>query len=223
MKNLLNLYTEELREKPIPYGFPWLVAALVSVALLMLAYGAYTHQKLAAMAEENRILQGRQQALNESIAALEAKIATEEQRAAIEREIGALHHEIQGRERVLAELVGQIERPTEGFSPILRGLASASGHGVWLQNIHLVASATAQPLAEVRLIGRMHQGDRLPHYLDALAQAEPLRGLRFNSLQAFRAEGRRATNGSNAQAGDETITFMLSTRVDDQLQEGEPR
>lgn len=223
MKNLLNLYTDELRERPIPYGFSWLVGAVASMALLMLAQGAYTQHRLAGMDADNRALQERQQLLNTSIATLEAKIATQDQLDMIERESAALHQDIQGRERVLAELMALVERSAEGFSRSLHGLASASGQGVWLTDIHLAAAGSGQPLAEVRLTGRMHQGDRLPHYIDALARAEALRGLRFNSMQALRADPATGPDAQRAPAKDNAIIFMISTRADDLLQEGKPQ
>lgn len=223
MKNLLNLYTDELRDKPIPYGFPWLVGAVAAMALLLLAQGGYTQHRLAGMDADHRALQERQQGLKASIAALEAKIATQDQLDAIERESATLHQDIQGRERVLAELKAQIERPAEGFSRSLHGLASASGQGVWLTDIHLTTAGSGEPLAEVRLTGRLHQGERLPHYLDALARAEALRGLRFNSMQALRADPATGPGTQNTPAKDDAIIFMLSTRADDLLQEGKPQ
>lgn len=217
MKNLLNLYTDELREKPIPYGFPWLVGAVASMIVLLLGQGAYTQHRLNGVDAENRNLQARQQALQVSISALEARIASQDQMEAIERESASLHQDIQGRERVLSELMSLVERPAEGFSRSLHGLASASGQGIWLTDIHLATSGTGRALSEVRLTGRMHRGDQLPRYIDALACAEALRGLRFNSMQALRADPATAPDAQRASAKDDAITFMISTRADDLL------
>lgn len=222
MKTLLNLYTEELREKPIPYGFPWLLTALALVSLGMLAYGVFTEYRLTAMSAEHQALQERQQALKDSIAALEAKLASKEVFERIEQETAALTQDIQARERMLSELNGLLERSGEGFSHTLRGLAAASGQGVWLTDIHLVSGSAQQRLAEVRLIGRLHQGQHLPAYLDALARSEALRGLRFDSVQVQRGEqpsqAARTPAQQEAVATAETLTFMLSTRPDDSLQ-----
>ncbi|MEW5972918.1 MAG: hypothetical protein AB1713_04065 [Pseudomonadota bacterium] len=212
MKNLLNLYTDELRERPLPYGLPWLVAAVLATAGLMLGYGLWTQQRLAGMEEEQQRLQVRQQALNGSIAALEGQLVKQDRLEAMEQEMARLQQANAQRELLLAELQWQMKHPTEGFSRQLRGLAAAHGHGVWLTGIQLTPLSVKQegrsPSMEVRLFGRMHQGQQLPRYMDALAETEAFRGLRFKSIQALRPDGE-----------DDTIAFLISTRVDDPLEQ----
>ncbi|MGC8854355.1 MAG: hypothetical protein ACP5OY_05515 [Halothiobacillaceae bacterium] len=213
MKLLLNLYTDELRERPIPYGFSWLVMALLGTAALMLAYGEWTQQRLLALEGEHRQLQERQQSLDASIKALEAQVTKPEQQS-LELELAQLHRATAQREALLAELEGQIKQPSKGFSQQLRGLSMAHGQGVWLTRIELTSIPgpadfkphdAPSPSMEVRLSGRMHQGEQLPRYMDALAATEAFRGLRFNSMQAMRIED-----------DDTTLAFLLSTRANDQ-------
>lgn len=213
MKNLLNLYTEELRERPVPYGFPWLVSALVVTLGLMMIYGLWTEQRLAGLSTEQHQLSARQEALQSSIAALEGQLVNKDRLEAMEREMAHLREANAQREILLAELQWQVKHPTEGFSRQLRGLAAAHGQGVWLTRIQLTNVAGGQdaspPSTEVRLFGRMHQGQQLPRYMDALAEVEAFRGLHFNSMQVLRLEG-----------DDKTIAFLISTRADDQLEAG---
>ena len=219
MKNLLNLYTEELRERPVPYGFNLLLGAALAVAVLMLLLGLATQHRLGGLDTEHQAQQVRQQALNSSIAALESQQAKQDQLESMRREMALLQQDIQGRERALIELKGYIQRPAEGFSRVLHGLAEASGHGVWLTHIHLAAAPAEPGLADVRLIGKMRQAEQLPHYLDALAATEALSGQGFNSMQARRPEA-SAGGGQVAVVEDDVITFMISSRADDETLQG---
>ncbi|MDM7322533.1 MAG: hypothetical protein P3W87_004450 [Gammaproteobacteria bacterium] len=211
MKNLLNLYTDELRERPVPYGFPWLLAALLATSALMLGYGLWTQQRLAGMEEEQQQLNERQQALNSSIVALEGQLVKDDQLQVLERDIARLQQANTQRETLLMKLQQQIQQPVKGFSPQLRGLSAAHGQGVWLTHIQLTflpekqGDPSSLPM-NVRLSGRMHQGQQLPRYMDALAEVEAFRGLRFNSMQVLRRTSE-----------DKTIAFLISTRMDDQL------
>ena len=221
MKNLLNLYTEELRERPIPYGFNLLLGAALAVVVLMLLLGLATQHRLSGLDVEHRSQQARQQALNSTIAALEAQQAKQDQLESMRHEMALLQQDIHGRERALIELKGYIQQPAEGFSRVLHGLAEASGHGVWLTHIHL-ATASAEPgLADVRLIGKMRQAEQLPQYLDALAATEALAGQGFNSMQARRPEA--GSSGGQAAAEGDVITFMISSRADDETLQGAGR
>ncbi|MFZ5466920.1 MAG: hypothetical protein ACOZAI_06620 [Pseudomonadota bacterium] len=241
MKYLLNLYTDELRERPLPYGLPLLVATLLATAGLLLGYGLWTQHRLNGMEENQRQLQAKQETLKVSIASLEGQLVKQDQLDAVERGLARLRQGNAQREMLLAEMQGQVEHPFGGFSRPLHGLAAAHGQGVWLTRIQLTAELARRDLegrtpqglrpgmAEgserrdqqrrqderplsmgVRLSGRMHQGQQLPRYMDALAEADAFRGLRFNSMQALRLDG-----------DDKTIAFLISTRADDPLEQEE--
>ncbi|MEW6765920.1 MAG: hypothetical protein AB1344_09065 [Pseudomonadota bacterium] len=212
MKSLLNLYTEELRERPVPYGFYTLLGAMLLTLVVMVVLGLLDQHRLSKLEQQHQFLQSREMMLNQSVKALEAQMTGEEQLAAMEREAARLLQEIDARERGLAELKGMIEQRSAGFSPMLHGLAEASGQGVWLTRIQLdkVGAPTSEPA--VRLDGRLREGERLPAYLDALARSDALRGLNFNSMQVQRPEG--------SQADHDAIRFLLSTRMGDALEEG---
>lgn len=229
MKNLLNLYTEELRDKPLPYGFSWLAGSIAAVTVLLVVQAVYIHSRLAVLEAEHQTLDERKHFLNSSIKFLEEKIATEDQRQRFEQEMASLLADIHGRERVLAEMNALLDHPMKGFSSYLQALAAASGHGVWLTNIHLQSASTGQDLDDIRLIGRMHQGDKLPRYIDALSRTEALQGLRFNSVHALRVApesgGNVGSHNPMAQGRivlDEPIIFLLSTRPNDALGEVKP-
>ncbi|MEW6445653.1 MAG: hypothetical protein ACOZAQ_00580 [Pseudomonadota bacterium] len=214
MKNLLNLYVEELRERPVSYGFPMLLGAMLAVALSMLALGALTQQRVQTLTQQQQSQQARVQVLMQSLAALESQMAGQEQRQALERDMARVARDIAARERALVELKGMVDQPSPGFSGILRGLSYASGHGVWLTRIHLDKDDPRAVLPEMRLEGQLQHGERLPIYIDALARADALRGLNFNSMQA-----QRAGEGANSPS----IRFVLGTRSDDALEPLEAR
>jgi len=210
LKNLINLYTDELRERPVPYGFRWLVAALLVTAGLLLVYGLWTQQRLDKMLDEQQRLQARQQTLNASIAALEGQIVKKDRLEAMERELARLRLANTQREMLITELQGRVQQPAQGFARSLRGLASAHAHGVWLTHIQLIYALEKDgktPSMDIRLTGRMQQGQQLPRYMDALAEVDVFQGLRFNSMQAARLD----ENGR-------TIAFLISTRPNDQLE-----
>ncbi len=215
MKTQIDLYTEELRERPIPYNFSMLLAVLLVTALLMLGYGLWNEQRLTALERQAKGLEAQQKALQTTITALEAELAKQDKRQALEQELARLRQANAQRERLLDVLEGHMQRPRQGFSPILRALSAAHGQGVWLTRIQLAFVTQGEGLAtagddvpplEVRLIGRMQRGEELPRYMDALARTQAFQGLRFRSMQAMRLE----------EEG-ELIAFLISTRADDQL------
>lgn len=220
MKNLLNLYTEELRERPVPYGFPFLIGAFLATIAVTLGLGLWTEHKLSAMEAEQQRLAEQQQALNGSIASLEAQRPKQERIEAMERENARLTQAIAQRERLLAVLGGYVGQPVIGFSTALRGLAAAHGQGVWLTHIHLARpmsgwgeKARVDASIEVALSGRMHKGQQLASYLDALAATEVFGELHFNSMQAqLEEKGKENATGSAPVAGEnKIISFTLST------------
>lgn len=218
MKNLLNLYTEELRERPIPYGFSVLISAFLAAIALVLVLGAWTEQRLTGMEDEQRHLVEEQQALNQSIAALEAQRPKKEHIEAIERENARLTEAIAQRERLLKMLGGYVVQPSLGFSSALRGLSAAHRQGMWLTHIHLARpimaledKGKASVPIEVVLRGRMYKGQQLAGYLDALAATEVFGGLHFNTMQAQLDEKEKKDTGGVYSLEGKSISFVLST------------
>lgn len=219
MKKFINLYTDDLREKPVPYGFSMLVTVLLISIASMLAYGFWNQQQLAKKEKDLRQIQAREQALQETVTSLEGQLVKKDQIEAMEQALNLLRQGNAQRERLLIELRGKMNDPFRGFSPSLHALSSAYGQGVWLTRIQLIHPSITQALGqketatplEVRLSGRMHQGKYLPRYMDALAMTEGFSGLHFNSIHLLRSED------------EKIITFLISTRAEDVMEQGEGR
>lgn len=111
------------------------------------------------------------------------------------------------------------KRNAAGFSPLLKGLGSASRNDAWLTHIHLLGPRADAVPERVQLYGSLLDAKAFASYLDALAQTDAFRGVQFASVivgnpadTAQAAQGAQAAPAA-ADAPAQALTFELDTQV----------
>lgn len=180
-KQRINLY-QPIEQKRVPFGFNTLAAMLlVGVVGLVGAYAYMAweiqHVNQQASALETELLSRQQQ-----LAKLQTALPSTEPDPYLRAEVDKLHT-AHGRIReVIHQLAKRQVLTEQGFSDVLRGLASHPVDGLWLEQLRVINAGE-----QLYLKGRVTEAARVPQLLQKLRSEPVFAGRAFHAVQIRRS------------------------------------
>lgn len=222
MKLLLNLY-DEIRPRHVRYNLTQLAMLVAALLLGLAAWGIYASWTVARLAAERVALESEQQALVPQIETLQAELASDDRVAIARTRVSRLTLELQGRERMQALIADLSAQNVAGFSPLLKGLGSASRDDAWLTHIRVLGPRVNATPERVQLRGSLLNSSAFASYLDALAHTEAFRGVQFATVIVGNpADAAPAAQAADPAADPATPTQALTFELDTQVAEKAP-
>lgn len=182
----VNLYTEELR--PSKERLQAKSAALaLALALLVVVVAGGVARYQAVQAEQNLAIQEqRNEQLLATVERLSAAVAEQQPDAALEAELETIRQTVARREYLLDRVTSLVSDDSDGFSPLLEGLARRVPDGLWLTGIRM------QPASGVLVLeGQTEAGSLVPVFLDQLGNEPAFSGMAFGAFRLLREEDSR--------------------------------
>ncbi len=196
MKQNINLYQPELREKKVVFSAASML--LFTGLFLVLFTAIYAYQLFRIKPYEKQIA-----ALDNELLQLQQQVTTLESGQAkgrsklLENEIERITGEIAKRERIVDTLASRSFGNDSGFSDYLESFARGHVEGTWLTQVKIKAGG-----ALLGLTGKTLASELVPLYIQNLSNEAVLKGAAFNVLEIARVEGKE---------GDSEINFLIST------------
>lgn len=197
MKQQVNLYLPELREKKVV--FSTLTMLQFTGLFLILFSGLYVFQlyKIKPFEQQLETLSTELQQLQQQVEAMESAQKKDAKTKLLDNEIAKLSSQLEQKE-LIAELLGSRSFGNEaGFSAYLESFARGHVQGTWLTGVDIKAGGSL-----LGLEGKTLSSELVPMYLQRLAEEESLQGSAFNVLEIARKE---------QKDGDTEINFLIST------------
>lgn len=181
MRQQINLYQESLidRKPPLHGG---LCAAIVGACVVLILASAFYLSWLEGQRKEQLVaLEQSRTQLEADLQALKLQFPPRQKNPEVERELNRLQAELAGRQTLLTYFDQLAPGRTDGFSPVVEGLARYPYPGVWLTGIWLDRDEQ-----RVRLAGSATRAELVPAFLKHLGVKKVLAGQTFARLTLSR-------------------------------------
>ena len=178
MRQEINFYQAQFRERAVQYSSVLLLqvcACVFATMLLLWAYGSY---RVTGVTAELEIIAQQEAAAVQRLASLRTTIADVIGETSWADRLEAADQELAEKEASLRLISGTELGDADGFARHLRSLARQSTSGLWLTNIALSARGD-----RIWLQGEALRADLVPTYLQDLADEVPFENQRFHRLE----------------------------------------
>jgi len=184
MRQQINLYREELIDRPEPFQSRQSLLLLLIAFCCLVLLGIFSYWQTSSVQAQVTLLKQQQQQLETHISDLEKKYPAPQKSASLEKKIIQRERELQGQRRAIDYFLKQDRqgRNMEILSS-LEGLARYPLTGVWLRRVSLL-----QRGGEVKLAGSSLSPEKIPEYLQLLGEKNIFGGQVFARLKLNRLE-----------------------------------
>lgn len=187
MKQQINLFSPTLLGSTDRFSSTRLLAVLCAGVLLLTLYGTWQQWRWHSGQSQLSTLQHAVEQLQTEVAQRSGELAERQDTAALEQRLARLEEEYRAKQHLLAQVTGRDIGNLDGFSEQLAGLGRHPPEDLWLRAIHLAKGGN-----EMLLEGSTLDGERVPRYLQALADEPWFAGTLFSTLALQRSESEPA-------------------------------
>ena len=181
MRQQINLFQNELIDKPEPFQSRQVGMILAAVVIFLGLVGIYSYWQANSMQLEVVDLRQQQQLVSARVVTLEKQYPKREPSVLLQEKIKRLEQELQGQRKALDYFSKQDQKSNETMLASLEGLARYPQQGIWLRQISLLRSGQ-----QVRLKGSALKPEQVPEYLHLLGEKNIFGGQVFARLKLSR-------------------------------------
>ncbi|MEA3545500.1 MAG: hypothetical protein U9R69_09825 [Thermodesulfobacteriota bacterium] len=198
MRQQINLYRDELIDRPEPFQSrqTGLILAMVVVGLVLV--GCFSYWQTRSLTAQVVELRQQQQVASGRVAELEKQFPKLEKSVLLQKKIHRLEEELQGKRDALDYFSRQDKQSNGVILESLENLARYRQPGIWLQRITIL-----QRGQEVQLFGSALKPEQIPEYLQLLGEKNVFGGQVFARLKLDRLKEK-----------DDQINFRLDSVQD---------
>lgn len=182
MSQQINLFQPILRRERVLFSAMAMVQSVAVVAVVLVAFTVYIQWRVAAQGDELAALSAQRDQLTQQLADASRRLPPGQEDPALAAKVSERQRELQAKRAFLREFSGREMGNTEGFSPIMAGLARQRSPDLWLEGFHLTGAGG------VTLQGQVLEAAALPAWLQQLSNEPVFVGLEFQTLLMERDE-----------------------------------
>lgn len=200
----INLYQPILRQSPKVFSARTMtqIVGVVIVALLALyAWGLWQTHALQAHITQ---LQQQQSRDNATLTRLEVAITEHQPSTALTQALVEARRDVKRKQTLLKALSRTGGTGTNGFAPLLAGLAHTRIRGLWFTDIDISSAGS-----DLRLAGATTRSVAVPQLINKLAHVPAFSTVTFKQMKISRSHGAK-------------MTFLLSTAAPEPQQQDTP-
>ncbi len=181
MRQQINLYQDELIDKPEPFQSRQVCLILGAVVICLVLVGIYSFWQTKSLQVRVADLRQQQQQLSERVVILEKQYPKREPSILLQEKIKKIEQELQGQRKALDYFSKQEQGTNRVILASLEGLAKNPLPGVWLRRIRLLHRGQ-----DVQLAGSALKAEQIPEYLHLLGEKNIFGGRVFARLKLNR-------------------------------------
>ncbi len=181
MRQQINLYQDELIDKPEPFQSRQVCLILGAVVICLVLVGIYSFWQTKSLQVRVADLRQQQQQLSERVVILEKQYPKREPSILLQEKIKKIEQELQGQRKALDYFSKQEQGTNRVILASLEGLARNPLPGVWLRKIRLLHRGQ-----DVQLAGSALKAEQIPEYLHLLGEKNIFGGRVFARLKLNR-------------------------------------
>jgi len=185
MRQQINLYREELIDRPEPFQSRQSFLLLLIITGCLALLGVFSYWQTSSAQKQVLELRQQQQLLVTRVSDLEQKYPIPQKNALLEKKIVQQERELQGQRRAIGYFSQQGQRKNLELLSSLEGLARYPLKGVWLRRVSLLQGGE-----KVRLTGSTLSPEKVPEYLQLLGEKNIFGGQVFARLKLNRLENK---------------------------------
>ena len=181
MRQEINLYQDELRERAVAFATRQAVAVLGLIIAATVALAFWMQTRVDAPRAELATAQTRLQALDEELLQLSRLAEEHRPDPALAIEVTRLERDLRHLRRVRSAVASLAEQPA--LSAYLAALGWQRPEGLWLSEVVVAGDG-----GDVRIAGHTLEPDLVPRFIAALGNELPFFGMRFHTLAIERPQ-----------------------------------
>ncbi len=193
----INLYTQDLKPQKVVLPLEQIVAVLVVIILMQIAYTFYYSSQVAALEAEVAPKQQRVDDLEQASATMETELKAKQRDVKLVSLNIKLNRQVGARKQLLSMLDSLAVANQYPFSSLMLGLARHRIDSLFLTQFEFANSGVT-----VGLKGRTMQASAVPEYLQMLREEELFLGRSFDLFEL-----------SNDESNDKLLHFTLSSSL----------
>lgn len=201
----VNLYPQEMRPRRQLLTLAQVVGAALLTLLLVMLNATYVRWQATEALVAQQTVQTRNPQLRQAVTAAQQRLDERRADPALTAELEQLSSDLRSQERLLQWVEQFASEGTEGFSPVLAGLARQAVDGVWLTALEIDRNNN-----NLALTGLTRDARLVPLFLEQLRRESAFAGRRFRQFELARPGDKG--DGSDEGHDSQVLGFYVAGR-----------